>query len=106
MADVVKKALSEAKAKLHRLVRERNRLDQQIAEWERVVNSLAVVTEKASEKLPPDVEATFTAGYLAPSQGKSDPDCTVTSPAFRLTFTDAIPPDSLYPTFRLRSGHT
>ena len=58
MADVIKSALAEARAKLGKLVAERKRLEREIADWQRVLDSLTAVTEEVSADLPPDVELT------------------------------------------------
>jgi hypothetical protein len=55
MPDPIQDALAEARSKLDKLVAERARIDKQIIEWKRVVDSLTVVSEEASDELPADV---------------------------------------------------
>jgi len=91
MADAVKKALVEAKAKLDKLVNERKRIDKEIVDWKRVFDSLTAVSEEVSDSLPPDVEVVVSAQFVGPYEEQSDdPSKQVSSPPLRLNFTDAI----------------
>ena len=91
MAVAIKKTLAGAKAKLERLLRERKRIEREIIDWKRVVDSLTAVTEEVSESLPPDVEITVAAQFVGPYEPPSDdPNKQVHSPPIRLNFTDSI----------------
>jgi hypothetical protein len=91
MADPIKSALDDAKAKLDKLVEDRRRIDAQIIDWKRVVDSLCAVCEDVSDTLPPDVEVIVRVQAIGPFQPPSDDNPNhVESPPMKLNFTDAI----------------
>jgi hypothetical protein len=55
MPDSINDALKTAKRKLLACLRERDRLNNEIEKWERVVESLSAVTVDSSADLPPDI---------------------------------------------------
>ncbi len=83
MADKIKSALTEARTKLGDLMVERKRLDQEIIEWKRVVDSLSAVSEEVSEEIPPDLEIISTACYTRDPSIRS-------SHTTRIKFTNAV----------------
>jgi hypothetical protein len=91
VVDTIKSALTEAKAKLDKLVEERRKIDEQIVNWKRVVDSLCAVSEDVSDTLPPDIEVIVRAQALAPFEAPSDKNPkSMDSPSTRISFTDAI----------------
>jgi hypothetical protein len=68
----IQSALDTARAKLTELVNARGRIDKEIIEWKRVVDSLSAVSETVSEDVPSDIGLAELA------------------PVLRLKFTDAI----------------
>jgi hypothetical protein len=90
MEDSIKKALAEARGKLSKFVNEREKLDKQIQEWKRVVDSLKAVSEEASENLPGEIEIITGTEFLAPYQGTTGKPDRRTRHRVRLNFTDAI----------------
>ncbi len=65
------------------LMVERKKLEQEIVEWKRVVDSLSAVSEEVSENIPPDLEIISSAYYsLDPSIRSSH--------STRIKFTDAV----------------
>jgi hypothetical protein len=89
MADTLRTALREARAKLEKLFAERKKIDNQILEWKRVVDSLTAVSEEVSDKLPPDVEMEIHTEKVGPQWWVGNPPQKV-SRSFRLKFTDAV----------------
>ena len=71
--DTINKALSTAKAKLDELVEARKKIDREIVDWKKVLDSLSVVSGEVNEGLPPDIDIT-------PGVGS----------ALKLSFTDGI----------------
>ncbi len=90
MEDSIKKTLAEARAKLAKFVSEREKLDKQIQEWKRVVDSLKAVSEEASENLPGEIEIITGTEFLTPYQGATGKPDKHTRHRMRLNFTDAI----------------
>lgn len=91
VADSIKTALAEAKNKLDTLVTERRKIDEQILDWKRVVDSLCAVSEDVSDSLPPDVEVTVRVQKLQPNESASDDNPTrVEAPPVKVNFTNAI----------------
>jgi hypothetical protein len=70
--DTINKALSTAKAKLDELVEARKKIDREIVDWKKVLDSLSVVSGEVNEELPPDI------------------DIAGVSSALKLSFTDGI----------------
>jgi hypothetical protein len=83
VADKIKSALAEARTKLCNLIVQRKRVDKEIIEWKRVVDSLSVVSEEASEEIPPDLEITTSVHYTLDPSIRS-------SHTSRIKFTDAV----------------
>ncbi len=65
------------------LMVERKRIDQEIIEWTRVVDSLSAVSEEVSAEIPPDLEITANAYYTLDPTKRS-------SFTTRIKFTDAV----------------
>jgi hypothetical protein len=55
MADPIQDALAKAKTKLDQLVSDRTKIEKEIIDWKRVVDSLTVVSEESPDELPADV---------------------------------------------------
>lgn len=55
MSDSMNDALKTAKLKLSACLRERDKLNDEIEKWERVVESLSAVTEESNPDLPSDI---------------------------------------------------
>jgi len=55
VTDPIQNALTKAKTKLDQLVSERTRIEKEIVDWKRVVDSLTAVSEEPSDELPADV---------------------------------------------------
>ena len=91
MAVAIKKTLEHAEKTLEKLLRERGRIDRQIIDWKRVIDSLIAVSEEVSGELPPDVEVTVVGQFVGPNESMSDdPSKHVKSPPIRFNFTDSI----------------
>lgn len=75
MSDPIQDALAKAKKKLDELVTDRTRIDREIMNWKRVVDSLTAVSDEHSDEIPADVRLF------------ADPKLT---PLLNLKFTDAI----------------
>jgi hypothetical protein len=73
MSDSIQDALRTAKVRLDELLNVRSKIDKEILDWKKVVDSLSAVAETASDELPADVDL---AADLAP--------------ILKLKFTDAI----------------
>jgi hypothetical protein len=86
VADAIKTALQEAKAKLDQLLAERRKIDDQILDWKRVIDSLCAVSEDVSDTLPPDIEFIVAAQAALPGSDNLKAESSPT----RLTFTEAI----------------
>lgn len=86
MADAIKTALQEAKTKLDELWVERRKIDEQILDWKRVIDSLCAVSEDVSDTLPPDIE------FIVRVQGTlpSGDNPTAESLPTKVSFTEAI----------------
>lgn len=83
MANKIKSALAEARTKLGNLMVERKKIDQEIVEWKRVVDSLSAVSEEVSADIPPDLEIISSMHYT------HDPSIRSTHRT-RIKFTDAV----------------
>jgi hypothetical protein len=56
MTDPIETALSHAKERLSSLVKEREKIEKEIVDWKRVVDTLSVVAESENFELPSDLE--------------------------------------------------
>jgi hypothetical protein len=56
MAKEIKSALEHAQQKLSGLLAERQKVDKQIMDWKRVIDSLSVVSEGIDTSIPPNLE--------------------------------------------------
>jgi hypothetical protein len=75
VSDPIQEALARARTKLDDLVNQRSKIDREIIDWKRVVDSLSAVSEEPSDQVPADVRL-FADPTLAP--------------LLNLKFTDAI----------------
>lgn len=91
MPDAIRNALEEAKSKVDRLLIERKKIEEQILDWKRVIDSLCAVSEDVSDTLPPDVEAIVKVQALGPEETPSDdnPKHAESLPV-KVSFTEAI----------------
>jgi hypothetical protein len=89
--DAIKNALEEAKSKLDKLLIERKKIEEQILDWKRVIDSLCAVSEDVGDTLPPDIEVVVKVQALLPGEAPSDDNPKrAESPPTRISFTNAI----------------